>query len=66
MNHAFKTGVNSAFGENSGKTNLTETDILDIRSRLYNGEKGINIAKLYKVTRQCISNIKLRKTWNHL
>jgi len=66
IQHAHFIGVYTAKGECSGKTNLKKDDIIYIRKRLESGENGTVIAKDYNITRQAVSNIKLRKTWKHI
>ena len=63
--HAVKMGLINHKGIKHPSTNFTEEDVLHIRS-LANSMRGVDIAKLYGVTKTCISLIIRRKTWNHL
>jgi len=54
-------------GEGQGRSKLTESDVLSIRSRYAMG--GISQAKLgkeYGVTQGCVGSIILRKHWIHI
>lgn len=53
-------------GEGSKQSSLTEKDVLDIRRRLAEGEKGSDLAREYKIWKTSISCIKHRKTWKHI
>jgi len=53
-------------GSTNGMAVLSESDVINIRTRLNDGEKGITLAKEYKVTSTLISRIKLNKCWNHV
>lgn len=53
----------TARGERNNKSSLTETDVLNIRA----GTTSMNAAaKIYGVSRQTISEIRRRKTWQHV
>lgn len=45
-------------------TKLKEEDVNEIRSRIKNGEKMVDIAEYYSVSYSTISNISSRVTWN--
>lgn len=45
---------------------LTEEQVLMIRKRLENGDKGCDLASEYNVHNMTISQIKLRKKWKHI
>lgn len=45
---------------------LTINDVQDIRQRIYRGEKGTEIARIYKVSQGCISAIKKGRTFKWL
>lgn len=45
---------------------LKSAQVLDIRKRLVNGERGCDLAKVFGVTYQTISDIKRRKKWTHI
>lgn len=61
--HAIKLGLLTTLGETHHRAKLSAQDVLDIRGLLSFGEKGKDIAKLYGVTPQIISDIKRMKTW---
>lgn len=56
----------SARGEQHGMSKLKESDVLDIRRRLRNGESGLKISAFYAVASTLISSIKNRHTWRHI
>lgn len=53
-------------GERNGKSKLTEVKVLDIKKRLYRGEKILGIAKIYGVSENTIGAIKQGVTWRHV
>jgi hypothetical protein len=53
-------------GERHYKARLTEADVLSIRQRLADGEKGRDLAKEYRVTPATICSIKQRRIWKHV
>jgi len=61
--HAFKTGLQSASGENNTQSKLTIYDVADIKQLLEIGVFHREIAKLYGVSRRCITDINRKKTW---
>jgi len=64
VRHAFSMGiVNTAFGENAGKSKLKENEVFDI----FNSKEQKSIlAKRYKVNFSSIHAIKTGKNWKHL
>lgn len=54
---------NRARNENSGKTNLKNTDVAHIKWMLQNGASVVKLAKEYGVSHSRISEIKSGKTW---
>lgn len=61
--HAFQTGLRSHKGVKHPRAKLTEKDILDIRSSAL---KGVELAKLFKVSNTTISDIRRNKIWTHI
>lgn len=53
-------------GDDHGMHKLKEPQVLEIRSRLKNKEKGRTLAKEFGVTEITISDIKRRRSWRHL
>jgi hypothetical protein len=53
-------------GRKNGNARLVEADVHDIRRRLKAGERGLSIARAYKVSRQAIHNIKIGAHWSLL
>jgi hypothetical protein len=64
--HAFSIGLQDNKGSKHPKAQLTEQDVIDIRTELENGTLGKDIAKLYNVSVDVISKIKRRVTWSHI
>lgn len=56
----------STFGERKALAKLTEADVLEIRRRVRAGELQRSIAEDFGVSRVTISDIKRRKSWQHL
>jgi len=62
-----KLGHNAATsGSRNRSAKLTEAEVLTIRQRLIDGERGTTLAKEYGVTTSVISCIKNRTTWKHI
>lgn len=62
--HAFSTGLEAKpKGEKNPKHKLTEQEVREICERLQDKESGVNIAKIYGVSKSCISSIKNKRTW---
>ena len=53
-------------GEKNPNSRLTEKQVIEIKERLQNGERNIDIAKGYDVTKDSISKIKTGKRWKHI
>lgn len=53
-------------GVTHGNSLLNDATVLEIRTRLYWGELGIDLALEYGLDPTTVSNIKVRKTWRHL
>lgn len=64
--HAFRTGLTDVRGSKSGQAKLTEGDVLAIREALERGERGADLARLYRVGNPIISQIKHRTRWTHI
>lgn len=64
--HAYRTGLKSQNGEKSNINKLTNEDVLSIRKRIASGEIQADLAREYNVYPNCISSIKLRRTWKHI
>jgi DNA invertase Pin-like site-specific DNA recombinase len=60
-----KKGMNKGLfaGEKHPNSILTETDVVDVRKRLANGERQVDIAKKFGVTKWCIYAIAHNKSW---
>jgi hypothetical protein len=61
-----KNRGNKAKGSLSGKSKLTEDQILLIKNKLNLGETQINIAKEFQVRQTTISRIKRGEIWSHV
>ncbi len=55
-----------ARGELQGAHKLKEFQVLDIRKRIALGERNMDLALEYKVSRDMISLIKHKKRWKHI
>lgn len=55
-----------AKGQNNGQSKLTTEQVRQIKLRLADGESGLKIAKDYRVSQRCISDINTGKTWSHV
>jgi len=63
MIHAFKIGLQSIKGEKNHQSKLTEKQLIEIRDLLKNGTFHKDIAIKFNVSRRCITDINLNKTW---
>ncbi len=59
-------GQHTYIGEKHHSSKLTEEQVLDIRARVEQGERQVDLAKEYNVTRTMLSKIILRKSWKHI
>lgn len=67
MRHAFATGLAIAVrGEHSSNAKLKNKDILKIRELRIKGLKLDEIAKMFNISFQHVSDIVRRKKWTHL
>lgn len=66
MEGATPIKVGPAKGSQTGLAKLKEADVLEIRDALARGEKGVELARRYKVDPCIISRIKLGKRWTHV
>lgn len=53
-------------GEKNPRAKLNENNVHEIKNLISKGLSNIDIAKLYKVGRAAINNIRLGKTWKHV
>ena len=53
-------------GEQSGTSKLTETQVRDIKRRLADGERIIDVAEAFGVAVSTVHSIKSRRTWRHV
>lgn len=67
IQHAFKViKTQNVRGEKNPRARFSESDILDIRRRLSNGDTLTNLAKDYNSHKATMHCIKTRKTWAHI
>lgn len=65
--HAAKLGLlNTARGEASGSSKLSDSDVAKVRSLHSQGIKQKEIASMFDVCPTTISRVVTRSTWNHL
>lgn len=65
--HAYATGLMpSQQGEHNPGAKLTESDVIEIKRRLVNGELQKDIARLFGVTPTNITMINTGRTWSHV
>lgn len=53
-------------GSLAWQAKLTECDVVEIRKMLSVGDSCAAISRIYKVTPECISRIKIGKSWSHV
>lgn len=63
MIHAFKTGLQSLSGEKNNQSKLRESEVREIKELLLAGVYHKDIALKYNMSRRCITDINLKKTW---
>jgi superfamily II helicase len=66
ITYAWEAGIYNNVGSKHAMSKLTESQIIEIRNRLKNGETGRYLANQYNVREMCISDIKNNKTWRHV
>ena len=64
--HAFRTGLKSLRGEKSNSNKLTEKQVYEIRDLILSGITHQRISEMYGVKRQTITDINLKRRWNHI
>jgi predicted XRE-type DNA-binding protein len=64
--HAHSIGLKCQKGENHAQARLTSKDVIEIRNLINQGIKQRIIAEKYGVKRSYISEIKIRRRWNHI
>lgn len=66
--HAVKNGRFSDMpkGSESGTSKLVESEVINIRERIRNGETQRSLSKEYNVSESLISMIKNRRIWTHI
>lgn len=53
-------------GSTHGCAKLAEKDVLEIRRRYAKGEMGVDLARVFGVSKATVSLITLRKSWKHI
>ncbi len=67
IRHSYVNGLQKPIkGEKSHNSKLKESDVLNIKEMINEGEKQSDIARIYNVTQSHISDIKHNKKWAHL
>lgn len=67
IRHAFKViKTQNVRGENNPRATLTEEQVIEIRRRLAEGQRGVDVAKAFGTNKYTISTIKQRKSWTHI
>ena len=56
----------SRCGEKNSNSILTEQDVLDIRKLYSNGTTIVDLCKMYKVSKSCITKIIKMRTWRFI
>lgn len=70
MQHAFRTGLAAGMdlkkGEDSIAAKLTESQVIEIKRRIKEGERLIDISIDYPVSKSAIAEIKAGRSWGHV
>ena len=66
MRHAIQTGLLKNYGEYSASSKLKDEDIIEIRSLRSKGYKLKEIANLFDISFQHVSDITNNKKWKHI
>jgi anti-sigma28 factor (negative regulator of flagellin synthesis) len=53
-------------GENNPRSKLTDEKVKEIKNRIKDGERNIDIAEMYNISKQVISKIKTGRSWRHI
>jgi hypothetical protein len=61
-----KRGMISLKGSRHGRSKLIESDVIEIRQRLKQGEGIEELALEYRISYPQIGSIKHRRTWKHI
>jgi superfamily II helicase len=66
ITYAWESGIYNNVGSKHAMSKLTESQVIEIRNKLNNGQSGRSLANEYNVKGMCISNIKNNITWRHI
>lgn len=66
MLHGFRIGIMDHKGDKHGYRKLSSTDVLDIRKKISNGVRLVDLEREYGVSNGCICDIKAKRTWSHI
>jgi hypothetical protein len=66
MKHAYINGLKSNRGEKHSQAKLTEKQVVEIKSKIIQGCRNIDLAIEYNISAKNISNIKTSRRWAHI
>ena len=64
--HAFALGLNTNHGTGNGRSVLSESDVIEIYWKLYNGARNSDVCREYGMSTSAIMEIKSKTNWTHL
>ena len=65
--HAIKTGLKPpVLGSRHGMAKLSEDQVIEIRKLRSSGVKGVDVARIFNITPQAVSEIHRKKYWTHI
>jgi len=66
MRHAYSLELKDTKGVKNGRSSISEEDVYRIRTLLNTDLTQIEIAEIIGTSKHIVSNIKNKRTWNHL
>lgn len=66
IKYGWKTGCYNNSGSNHGMSKLKESQVIEIKKLMTNGEKNYIIANSFNVKQSTICDIRKGRTWSHL
>ena len=64
--HSYRLGLQDKKGEKHHLAIITEMIVKEVRSYLFQGVRGVHIAKFFNISQQLVCDIKKGRRWGHV